>query len=102
MFEMATRNPTNTKVGGGGSTDFVLHKSQQTIFVGIQSKVIDFTEHKLIKYAEIVRDAQQKLVIMAMISDYRNGNIAIAWRRGLPIYLRIQKETNKSPKKSSE
>lgn len=89
--EMATRNTADVKVEKGGCTDFVLHKSQQTIFAGIQKKIVDYTEHRLLKYAENIRDPQQKLVVMAMISDYKNGNIAIAWKRGLPVYIRVSK-----------
>ena len=89
--EMATRNPADVEVSKDGQTDFVLHKSQQTIFTGIQKKIVDYTEHRLLRYAARVQDAQQKLVLMAMINDYRNGHIAVAWRRGQPIYIRVTK-----------
>lgn len=89
--EMATRNPADVEVSKGGQTDFVLHKSQQTIFTGIQKKIVDYTEHRLLRYAENVRDPQQKLVLMAMINDYRNGHIAVAWKRGQPVYIRVNK-----------
>lgn len=89
--EMATRNPADVKVDKEGCTDFVLHKSQQTIFTGIQKKIVDYTEHRLLRYAENVRDPQQKLQLMAMINDYRCGHIAIAWKRGRPIYIRVNK-----------
>lgn len=87
---MSTRNPGNVK-DFENTTDFVLHKSQQTKFNGIQKKIVDFTEHKLMKYAEVITDPQQKLVVMAMISDYRNGFIAVAWKKGSPIYIRVTK-----------
>jgi hypothetical protein len=89
--KMATRNPADVEVSKVGQTDFVLHKSQQTVFTGIQQKIVDYTEHRMMRYASTVRDPQQKLVLMALINDYRNGNIAVAWRRGLPIYIRITK-----------
>lgn len=88
---MATRNPTDVKIDRKGTTDFVLHKSQQEIFNGVQTKIIDYTEHRLMKYAESVKDIQQKLVLLAMINDYKAGLIAVAWKRGLPIYLRVTK-----------
>lgn len=89
--DMATRNPANVKIDNGSCTDFVMHKSQQAIFNGVQKKIIDYTEHKLLQYASSVKDPQQKLVLMAMISDYRSGMIAIAWKRGNPIYFRVTK-----------
>ncbi len=92
MFEMATRNPADVRDGKDGCTDFVLHKSQQNIFHGIQKKIVDYTEHRLLRYASNVSDQQQKFVLMALINDYRMGLIAIAWKRGYPIYLRVQKE----------
>lgn len=89
--KMATRNPADVEVSKGGQTDFVLHKSQQTIFTGILKKIVDYTEHRLLRYAAIVRDPQQKLVLMTMINNYRKGLIAIAWKRGQPIYIRVTK-----------
>ena len=89
--EMATRNPADVRDGKDGCTDFVLHKSQQSIFHGIQKKIVDYTEHRLLRYASNVRDQQQKLVLMAMIQDYRNGMIAIAWKRGMPVYIKVTK-----------
>jgi hypothetical protein len=32
------------------------------------------------------------MVIMAMLSDYVSGNIAVAWKRGNPIYVRVTKD----------
>jgi hypothetical protein len=87
--EMATRNPADVRVEKDGCTDFVLHKSQQTIFTGIQKKIVDYTEHRLLRYAASVRDPQQKLVLMAIINDYRAGHIAVAWKRGQPVYIRV-------------
>ncbi len=89
---MTTRNPTNAKLDKFVGTDFVLHKSQQSIFSGIQKKIIDYTEHRLIWYAGSIKDPQQKLVLMAVISDYRAGMIAVSWRNGTPCYLRVVKD----------
>lgn len=73
------------------TTDYVLHKSQQTIPAGLQKKILDYTEFRLIRYASTIKDAQQKLVLMALISDYREGHVAVAWRSGLPIYVKVTK-----------
>lgn len=89
--EMATRNPADIKVERDGCTDFVLHKSQQSLFHGIQRKIVDYTEHRLLRYAASVRDPQQKLVLMALINDYRMGLIAVAWKRGMPVYIKVTK-----------
>lgn len=90
--EMVIRNPANVRDGIGGCTDFVLHKSQQTIFTGIQKKIVDYTEHRLLRYTASIQDPQQKLQLTAMINDYRAGNVAIAWKQGRPVYVRVIKE----------
>jgi len=90
---MTTRNLSNVKIDKISGTDFVLHKSQQSIFSGIQKKIIDYTEHRLIWYADNVKDPQQKLVLMAVISDYKAGLIAVSWRSGTPCYLRVIKDS---------
>jgi|SRR3990167_346088 hypothetical protein len=92
-ISVATKKPTNVKLDAENCTSFQLHKSQQTMFNGTGSRVIDYTEHRLIKYAETIKDAQQKLVVMAMVIDYRAGNVAVAWKRGNPIALRVTKDT---------
>lgn len=99
--EMATRNIADIKIEKDGCTDFVLHKSQQSLFNGIQKKIVDYTEHRLLRYTSIVHDPQQKLVLMAMISDYREGKIAVAWKQGMPVYLKIQKDSPTPSQKSS-
>lgn len=88
-LEMATKIPTDVKVAKEGCTDFVLHRSQQTTIAGSQKNIVDYTEHKLIRYATNVQDPQQKLVLMALITDYRAGQVAVAWRRGQPVYIRV-------------
>ncbi len=84
---MATKTTQGDSLGV--TTEFVLHKSQQEIFAGIQKKIIDYTEHRLIRYALSVVDPQQKMVVMALITDYRAGKVAIAWRKGQPTYVRV-------------
>ena len=66
-------------------TEFQIH-------VGRCDNVVDFTEFKLLRYSASLADAQQKLIVAALIIDYRTGNIAIAWRRGKPVPLRITHE----------
>ena len=93
MFSsMATRSANNIQIPLHECTQFVLHKTHQNKFDGIQKKIIDFTEHKLLKYINSVSDAQQKLSLAAMIEDYRDGNVAVGWRRGSPCYIKVSKE----------
>lgn len=72
-------------------TDFVMHKSQSSM--ANTANIIDFFEHKLLKYAAAIQDAQQQLVIYALIKDYRDGHVAVAWKAGLPLYTRVIKGT---------
>ena len=88
---MATRNLAGVKLELENTTDYVMHKSQVSLFNEIQHKVIDYSEHKLIRYIETVRDKQQKLVLMALLSDYLNGHVAIAWKHGRPLYIKVTK-----------
>ena len=90
---VATKKPTNSKVSMLGCTNFQLHKSQLNIFDGFRRRVIDYTEHRLIRYAKSLKDEQQRLVIMAMVMDYKNGSIAVAWKRGQPISMKVTKES---------
>ena len=85
---MATRNATNVPGRPEKCTDFQLHVGKEN-----GKNVIDFTERKLIQYALKCHDPQQKLVLMALIEDYRNGLVAVAWRRGAPVPLRVTRES---------
>lgn len=89
---VATRTTSDSDVPLHECTDFVLHKSKQTIFDGIQKRIIDFSEIKLRRMAEECTDLQQRLMLMSIISDYVKGKIAVGWRRGQPCYLRVTKE----------
>jgi len=84
--DMATRNAANLPERKERCTEFQLHEA-----TGLRN-VVDFTERKLLRYASKTHDQQQKLVLMAMIEDYKSGNIAVAWRRGQPVYIRVTKE----------
>jgi hypothetical protein len=88
IFEMATRNASDLPGRPDRCTDFQLHAGKDRA-----RNVIDFTERKLIQYALKTKDAQQKLMLMALIEDYRNGTVAVAWRRGLPVPLRVTRDT---------
>lgn len=87
MWEMATRNVADTPGRPEKSTEFQLHAGK-----GSCRNVIDFTEHKLIRYASRTHDPQQKAVLLQLIEDYRSGAVAVAWRRGQPVHLRLTRE----------
>ena len=89
---MATRNPSNAKISVSESTDYQLHKSQLVIFAGILHKVIDYTEHRLMRYADAVKDPQQKATLVDLINKYRKGLVAVAWKRGMPLWLPVTKD----------
>jgi len=88
---MATKNTSNLKLHE--CTAFVLHKSQQTNMSNVPSNIIDYTEHKLVHYADSIIDVQQKQVILALLVDYKCGRVAIAFRKGLPVYIKVVKES---------
>lgn len=88
---MSTNIPRNVPLRLGECTEFQLHKSQQTIFQGILKKVFDYSEYRLRKHIETIKDPQQKLVLIALLHDYISGNVALAWKRGQPIWVKVTK-----------
>lgn len=85
-FDMATRNAANLPDRPEKCTEFQLHGGSSS------RNVVDFTEHRLLRIASKAHDPQQQLVLMAMIKDYRDGNIAVAWKRGQPVWIKVTKE----------
>jgi len=90
---VATRNKLDSENSAIGCTEFVLHKSQQTIFNGIQNKIIDYTEHRLLRYVNNTKDVQQKMSLVVMVDDYKAGLIAIAWKNGKPLYIKVTRDS---------
>jgi len=91
-FGMATRGGANVELNLGNSTDFVMHISRIQICKDSKCVIIDFTERKLLKYAKTTKDKQQQLVIMALVVDYKAGHVAVAWKNGNPVPLRVTKD----------
>ncbi len=85
--DMATRNVADMPDRPDHCTDFQIYSGKTSA-----KNVIDFTERKLIAYALSVKDVQQKLVLAALVVDYRAGRMAIAWRRGLPVPIKVTKD----------
>jgi len=88
---MSMKFPKGTKFGSGSCTEFQMHKSQQTVFGGIMNRIIDYTEHRLIRHIKNIEDAQQKSVLVTLLSDYISGKVAIAWKRGNPVWINVSK-----------
>lgn len=86
---MATRNVSNAMLN---CTAYVLHKSQQSIFDGIQRSIIDFSEHKLKRYIKSVSDPQKKHVLSKLLDDYKDGEVVIGWLEGRPQWLKVTSE----------
>jgi hypothetical protein len=89
---MATRDPHNVDVSSE-CTEFQLHKSQHTVLVGLLHKVIDYTEHRLKKYVSMVTDPQQKAALQELLERYKKGLVAIAWKKGRPVWLPVTKDS---------
>lgn len=72
-------------------TEFQLHKSQQTVFNQILNKVYDYSEYRLIRHISKITDQQQKSVLVELLQDYISGKVVIAWKKGLPIWIKVTK-----------
>ena len=93
IAKMATRIPSNVGVGSQEDcTEFQLHKSQMPEFDSLRGKIADFTEHRLTRYVKGIEDLQQRVVLLDLLSRYRKGFVAVAWKRGRPVYVIITKE----------
>lgn len=88
---MTTNDRKNNPFSGGLRTEFQLHKSQLTIFNGILNKICDYSEYKLVCYIDDTIDKQQKLILIALLHDYKIGHVAIAWKQGRPIWIKVVK-----------
>lgn len=70
-------------------TEFTLHKRYYSTSY---KNVIDFSEKKLVKFIETINDQQQKLFLIALLKDYIDGNVALAWKKGIPLYFKVVKD----------
>lgn len=87
---MATRTPkTQGKKPGEHCTEFQMHKSQQMV---TSRKIIDFSERKLMLYIESIVDDQQKVTLRGILSDYKKGRVAVAWKAGRPVWISVTKD----------
>lgn len=89
---MATRNPVMPgRRPGEGRTEFQLHKSQ--LFTGNVGKrnLFDYTEFRLMKYIDQIKDEIQKSTLTKILKEYKQGLVAVAWKSGKPVWLNMTK-----------
>ena len=72
-------------------TEFQLHISQYQSYPANKGVLRDFSEARLVDYLNNTCDPERKILISAILDDYRQGKIAIAWRNGEPVYIRMTK-----------
>lgn len=89
---MVTRNPGSPDVAWSECTSFSLHTSQHPEFALAKKQVIDFNERKLSRHALTIKDAQQRLFLMALVDDYVAGNVAIGWFHGEVRFVRVTRD----------
>lgn len=85
MNKDATGDSTNPVSNQTAFQLHTLHSNNNTI------NVVDLTEHKLKRLAVSVIDFQQKMVVTKMLTDYLSGKVAVAWRSGAPLYIKVTK-----------
>lgn len=71
-------------------TEFTMHVSQRVLYRS--NSLFDFNEFKLRTYAENHKDPSISAEIFKLIELYKSGLVAIAWRDGEPIYVKITRD----------
>lgn len=71
------------------TTEFQLHKSQN--YLSLFKNVRDYSEHRLTIYINHVVDARQKFTLSSVLEQYKLGLVAVAWRSGKPVWLKVSK-----------
>lgn len=88
---MATRTPKGPGSKPGETcTEFQLHKSQNQLTS--HKNVIDYSYFRLIMYIHQITDEQQKETLKQICVEYKKGLIAIAWKAGRPVWLKVTKD----------
>jgi hypothetical protein len=90
-LKMRTRSTKGQHIATESCTEFTLHVSQQSVLNGKRRNIIDYSQRKLEKYINTVNDPQQKMVLVALLHDYIKGDVALAWKRGQPLYISVTK-----------
>lgn len=53
--------------------------------------IVDMTYKMLVRYVAQTSDQQRKMLIFALLKDYVEGKVAIAWKAGRPVYVAVEK-----------
>ena len=92
IVAMATRNPSHVSISTTNCTELQMHKTQHPYFDAVKSKLIDFTEHKLVRCIDEAIDIQQQIELSLLLKNYKEGRAAVAWREGRPIFVTVTRE----------
>ena len=89
---MSTRNPQKApgRKPGEACTEFHLHKSQFS--ETDKSDVFDYTDHRLTNYISSIKDESQRHTLLEILETYRKGLVAVAWKSGKPVWVKVTKE----------
>ena len=69
------------------ATDFQIHASQNTLQKNCKN-IFDYSEYKLKKIIQNCKSQKQQIQYIALLDDYVNGFVSIAWKAGTPIYIK--------------
>lgn len=83
------KKDSDPTVSLGSQTEYQLHKSFVPA-LNADDNVIDYTERRLCKILERVKDQKIRVNLQTLLEDYRNGRAVIAWRSGVPCYLPVK------------
>ena len=89
--KMRTRSTKGPYIATEGCTEFTMHISQQTNLSGKRKNLIDYSQYQLMKYIDTTMDTQQRIILIALLHDYIIGDVALAWKRGQPVYISVTK-----------
>lgn len=89
--EMATKRPKQPGWKfGERCTEFQMHKSQLSLLS--VRYIIDYSEQKLKYFIKNVTDLQQKETLIKVLESYKRGEVAVAWKAGKPVWIKVTKE----------
>lgn len=60
-----------------------------------RKSLIDFTEIRLVKLINASRSMKRKMLLIALLHDYRRKEVSIAWRAGEPVFVRTKPDDKK-------
>ena len=55
-------------------------------------QVLDYTAYRLQKMVETLDNPEDAEIVLGILSDYYEGDIAIAWKAGHPVIMQLEPE----------